>query len=68
MKKPFKSRWANRQFALLVKEAMEIENIDQIQAEKRVLALFESGILDNNSQDDPDTLKKIMEFMRTPID
>jgi len=54
---------ANESFTYLVNKTMEVEKCDNIQAQKRVRALFDSGILEGGHPENPETQKKIDEFM-----
>jgi len=59
---------ANESFIYLVNETMKVTKCDKAQAQKRVSALFQSGILNGGSPDNPLMQKKIDEFMFTQID
>lgn len=66
--KPIKSqKEADKIFKGLVNIAISTLNISQEQAEKRISALLDSGILDKGSPDNPDSQKLIDKFMTTPI-
>jgi hypothetical protein len=68
-KEPIKSQEeANTVFAFLVNETIKITECDKPQAEKRIHALLKSGVLKNGSPNNPNTQRKIDEFMTTHID
>jgi hypothetical protein len=68
-KEPIKSQEeANKVFTYLVDTTTKVLKIERLQAEKRVRALLDSGILDGGSPDDPITQRKIDEFLQKQID
>ena len=68
-KEPIKSqKEADKVFDFLVNETIKVEKCDKAQAEKRIRALLDSGILKGGSPDNPVTQRRIDEFMSTQID
>lgn len=66
---PIKSQEeANEVFIWLVNETIKVTKCDKPQAEKRIRALLKSGILKGGNPNNPNTQKKIDEFMFTQID
>ena len=66
---PIKSQEeADAIFNYLVNTAMLTVKIDKIQAEKRVRALFDSGVLIGRNPEEIETIMIVDKFMRTPID
>ncbi len=66
---PIKSKEeADGVFNYFVNTTMLTVKIDRAQAEKRVKALFDSGLLNGGSPDNPNTQKMIDKFMKTHID
>ncbi len=66
---PIKSQEeADAVFNYLVNTTMLTVQIDKAQAEKRVKALLDSGLLNGGSPDNPNTQMMIDIFMKTHID
>jgi len=59
---------ADEVFDFLVNETIKVQKCDKAQAEKRIRALLDSGILNSGSPDNPATQKIIDEFMSKQID
>lgn len=69
MEDPIKSQQeADEAFNFLVQTTMDTMNIDKEQAEKRITALFESGVLLNANPESPETQQQIDKFMSTQVD
>ncbi len=58
---------ADAVFEFLVKTTIDTVGCSRNQAELRITALFDSGILNDMNPNIPSAQKKIDEFMKTPI-